>query len=667
MLRSFLLAIILFVTTFANAQDNKIIRHTVEAGETITRIAAKYKVTPYDIYRLNPDAQKGISPNDIILVPVSPGQQTTSIGEPVLPKTQPKQSAEKLHVTKTKETFYSIARTYEVDVNELMKINPEAVRDGLKVGQEIKIPTKMNQMVQALTPTQTVAATPALHHIVEAKETKFGIAKKYNITVDELEKLNPEIKNGLPIGFDLIVKNGDSGKAIVKKPEPKTAEIEQGIVNNIEVFSTIKSTVFANYEVKPKETLFSLAQEFRITQQELINLNPTLKEGVRTGMILKVPATGSITLDSENAKKVKDLTKTIQYNVKKRMVILLPFNVSKIQNDSLRSTTARLKKDAFLNMTLDFYSGALMAIDSAKTLGMNIDVDIYDSEENTQSSNIDDLFRSKNLSTANVVIGPFYQQYVEKLAGLLNPYHIPVVSPLSKETVKPYSNLYQSMPSTEYGKKTVLDFMFGQGANVIVVSDPKRAANREMIQQLYPSVKFAINNEYGNVDGDHLKSLFRKDVTNYVIIDSEKTGMILSTSTIMMGELSNYNLQLVILEPNETLDFDEISMKRLAVLKLVYPSMTRENSSPRAMSFANAYKAKNKSFPNQYATRGFDVTFDTMIRMSQGKPFSECAVQDRTEEMESKYEYVAKDNDGYINKGVYILELQDDLTVKQLN
>lgn len=44
---------------------------------------------------------------------------------------------------------------------------------------------------------------------------------------------------------------------------------------------------FANYEVKPKETLYSLSQSFGISQEELISLNPTLKDGVKVG-ILKV-------------------------------------------------------------------------------------------------------------------------------------------------------------------------------------------------------------------------------------------------------------------------------------------------------------------------------------------------------------------------------------------
>ena len=73
-------------------------------------------------------------------------------------------------------------------------------------------------------------------------------------------------------------------------------------------------------------------------------------------------------------------------------------------------------------MTLDFYSGALIAIDSAKTLGLNIDVKILDSQENKSSTSISSSFAQANLKKADVIVGPFYQTHAEKTAELLNGY-----------------------------------------------------------------------------------------------------------------------------------------------------------------------------------------------------------------------------------------------------
>ncbi len=107
-----------------------------------------------------------------------------------------------------------------------------------------------------------------------------------------------------------------------------------------------------------------------------------------------------------------ELTKKRGQTDRKKVVLLLPFNLAKMQNDTT-STGDRIKNDKFLNMTLDFYSGAMMAIDSAKTLILPIDVSIYDFRRTKTSSNVSGLIAQNKLQNANAVIGPFYQTNAE--------------------------------------------------------------------------------------------------------------------------------------------------------------------------------------------------------------------------------------------------------------
>lgn len=654
------------------AQEKGFVKHTVKKGETISQIATKYKVTPFDIYRLNPDYQAGIKENDIVLIPNSEVKSTA-----VLPTvTKPKGNPVKNHTTKPKENLYSIARDYNVDFNELKALNEDVLKDGLKIGQVIKIPsttisTTVEPIVMESKELVKTEKEKVSYHVVEPKETKFGIAKKYGMTVEELEAKNPEIVTNLTVGYKLII-SGTAPKTViektvVEKPKPVVYEISVPKTVETEVVKTIKKSGFANYEVKPKETLYSLSQFFRISQEELINLNPNLKDGVKEGMILKVPGKGSITKVTPSTGVFSDLSKSIQTSTKKQLVLLIPFNASKIQADTLKTIGVRLKKDAFLNMTLDFYSGALMAIDSAKTLGLNIDVKILDSEENKLSSNVVNLVNNNQLENTDAIIGPFYQQYVEKVADLLNSKNVPVISPLSKEIGKSYCNLYQAMPPSDFAKSAMFDYMISKNGNIIIVSDPKKVSNREFITKKYPVAQFVTFTEKGALDLENLKTLLVKDKLNYVVLDTEKTGMILGTTNKLLNELSNFQIQLVIIEPNDTLDFEEISMKRLTILKMLYPSLNRENNTPEAAIFENKYKAINKVFPSQYAVRGFDVTFDTMLRLSQGKTFENTANDSKTEQVESKFEYAKKDTEGYLNKGVYIMQYNEDLSVTQVN
>jgi hypothetical protein len=108
-------------------------------------------------------------------------------------------------------------------------------------------------------------------------------------------------------------------------------------------------------------------------------------------------------------------------------------------------------------------------------------------------------------------------------------------------------------------------------------------------------------------------------------------------------------------------------MKHLILKRLLYPSLTRDSGSNELNLFEIDYKKKNKTVPNQFATRGFDITFDTMLRLSQDKSITQSLEEDKTEQLESKFEYIKKDAEGYINKGIYILEYQEDLTIKPVN
>ncbi len=630
--------ITLWILLFAfalNAQTYT--KHKVSKGETINQIAQKYKVTPFDIYKLNPDSQNGLKPDTVLLIPSGSLKNTVS-GNP------------KTHEVLQKETIYGIAKQYGLTADDLIKKNPSLATEGLKIGQIITI--SGNPVQPKPTFQNPKPATQTITHEVLAKETKYYIAKKYGITIEKLEQLNPEIVSGLPIGYKLLI----SGNApIIKDKEIKTPEVK---IPEVKVPKVIE---YVNYEVKPKETLYSLSRKFGLSQEQLIAANPELANGVQEGMTLKVPSTVSI--KEENKKQFVDFSKSIKQINKKQLALLLPFNVSKIQNDTINSMQQRLKKDGFLNMTLDFYSGALMAIDSAKTLGINVDVKILDSQETKTSSNVENLVSQNNLQNYNAIIGPFYQIHSDKVAYLLESNNIPVISPLSKDAGKPFKNMYSTMPTSDFVKDAMFDFMREKNGNIIAVVDTKKAAIKQYITDNQKDVKFAELNDKGALLPESLKSLLVKDKINYVVMASERTGMIFTTTNNLLNALSEYQIRLVILEPNETLDFEEIALSRLTKLKLTYPSLTRENESDNAKIFEKEYKKKNKIFPTQFATRGFDITFDTLLRLAQDKTFEETITDSASEQVENKFDYSKKISGGYINKGVYILQYNSDLTI----
>lgn len=607
------------------------ITHKVERGETITEIAKKYQVTPYDIYKLNPDAQNKLKPKSVLLIPSKAGAKVYT------------QQAEVTHRVLPKETLYGIGKKYNVSDADLKKANPFLETDGLQIDQVLVIPSK-NGIKSKVVPQEK-----AIYHDVVAKETKYSIAKQYGITIEELERKNPEIVANLTIGSHLLIKGNPEAKDVVK-----AATI---------VGPTKK---YATYEVKPKETLYSLAKMANMSQDEFIVLNPELKNGVEIGMLLKMPVDTVFSSVQEN-KVYADLTPQKNFNGRKKIALLLPFNVARVQGDTVNSIAALLKKDKFLNMTLDFYAGALMAIDSAKTMGLPIDVQILDSEETKYGSNIAGIVNANNLQSVDAVVGPFYQSNAEATARLLASNNVPVISPLSKDAGNSMANLYQTVPSNDILKNAMFDFMRSKKGNVIAVVDKKKGSVIQYIKQNQPNVRFVAVDEKGSVSVESLKGMLVSGRMNYVVMETANTWMIKTTIAAMLSAMPNYQMQLVILEPNGTLDTDEINFSNLVKLKLMYPSVTRDNTSLAGIAFENKFRKINSITPSDYAVRGFDVTFDTMMRLMQNKSFEETANTVATEQFENKFQYFKKDNIGYANKGVYILYYDSDLTEKVAN
>ena len=669
---SIFLTVFSFVFT-ASAKQEKYIKHTVIKGETINMIAQKYKVTPYDIYKLNPDSQNGIQLDSVLIIPSS-GEAAATVAPKAVPviATATAQTNPTTHLVQPKETLYSLSRQYNVSVDAIKEANADLLKEGLKIGQNVRIPGSggtqnavvskpvevqkpavVKETPKAESKPQTIVAGSG-YHIIAPKETKYGISKKYGMTIAELERLNPGIANDFPVGLKLVV-SGNVPAAVSENSKPATSETSVAPAASTKKY-------LEEYVVKPSDTPASIANDYGMTEKELLTLNPELKKGVKLGMILRVPKGQR----KEPVKKEQgNLMNSININARKQLALLFPFNISKIESDTVNSTQARLKKDKFLNMTLDFYSGALMAIDSAKVLGMNVDIKILDSQETKNTSNVAALVQQNSLQEMDAIIGPFYQANVEKLAELVESNKTPVISPLSKESGKKYANLYQSMPSADLLRSSIFDYMKSKNANIIAVIDSKKGSVKQYIQDAQKETKIMGLGVKGNVVADSLRVLLQRDRLNYVVLASESTGMILATTAAMLAAQKDYQVQLVILEPNETLDFEEISLTRLTKLKLLYPSLSRPNETDEANQFDAKYKKLNKIIPNQYAIRGFDVTFDTLLRLSQDKSFEETAQGSSTEQIENKFNYVQNPTYGYSNNGIYILYYDTDLTIKE--
>lgn len=179
--------------------------HKVEKGQTLYAISRLYACDINDILSANPGADQGLKEGQTLKVP-APASQKVEEKDP--PKADPKTTGEKLHEVQRKETLYAIAKMYDVDINEIIAINP-GVDQGLKKGQMLRIPSK-EKKVEA--PVVTVPSEPKMEqvtntrsHTVVAGETLYSIAKDYATTVEAISDANPGLGTSLTIGQIIVV------------------------------------------------------------------------------------------------------------------------------------------------------------------------------------------------------------------------------------------------------------------------------------------------------------------------------------------------------------------------------------------------------------------------------------------------------------------------------
>lgn len=149
------------------------------------------------------------------------------------------------YIVQSGDTLYKIANRYNTTVAQLMKLN-DLTSNLLSVGQNLLIPSN-NNIDNNTNDTENI-------YIVQSGDTLYGIANKFNITVDELRKINNITTNTLSIG------------QMLKIP-------------------TVNSYT---YTVQGGDTLYSIANKFNTTVADLINKNDLTSTLLSVGQILQL-------------------------------------------------------------------------------------------------------------------------------------------------------------------------------------------------------------------------------------------------------------------------------------------------------------------------------------------------------------------------------------------
>lgn len=259
-------SVVMFATPFAQASTH----HVVEAGETLSGIAAQYNLSTTTLIDANGLEASYIRAGEVLNIPHPDVQHN-------------------IYRVVAGDNLTSLAKQYNLSVNALAEANHMSPQSGLMIGSTLVIPVnKAKEAVSSdepdtntakptakakITPQQSSSAPNQIHRI-EYGETLFSIANKYNVRLGELAAANNmSVDDVLYFGHRLTIPSRSTASKKTATP-PK-------------VVSAIPKT----YTVKSGDTLMGIANRYQVNFLDIAtksNISPY--DALAVGQVLHLPA-----------------------------------------------------------------------------------------------------------------------------------------------------------------------------------------------------------------------------------------------------------------------------------------------------------------------------------------------------------------------------------------
>lgn len=549
-------------------------------------------------------------------------------------------------------------------------------------------------------------------HTVIKGDNPYNVSKKYGITIAELEKLNPKIKDGkFSIGDILNVK---AGNATVVKNTTASSSAQTGRII-----------------LQPKQTIYGITKQYRISETDLRKLNPDLDSHTKIGDEITLPlenirkyggseavvatakpivvpaetvspSNSKTKIDSGNEKSSSLQSSSNQdeyatYTVEQGDTVFSIVNKFGVTIDELvalnpdlskglkagmilkikKLDAAYIKKNGdalsvvlmlpfgystnetqYRAMALDFLTGAKLAIERNAANGQKLDIKIVDSgNEASFKSSLTQI----NPNNTDLIIGPFFKSNVIDLLDFTKTQKIPVVAPFANSPeLYNYSNLIIVETNDQaYADKIVEEVKtVYSDQKIYVVADAKKDnANyiKANLEKVLKNANVTIVNSASEIQLDqNMMTGQSAPVIAILASDNDTVGEAFSSRMIALSKdvqgMKAFSLYSV---PSFEKKVDELSQASLVYL--MDRKINAEGSFEKEI--LAAYKAKYCKTPGKYAVIGFDVVNDMLTRENKkGEIFKQMnKVQTQ---LATKFEFVkSKTNGAYVNTGFRVITL----------
>ena len=423
------------------------------------------------------------------------------------------------------------------------------------------------------------------------------------------------------------------------------------------------------HEVERKETLFSISQKYKININDILELNPQLRNSrlKRKSKIL-IPVIESIQekvlVEKDSLPSEEDLLRLDSIFVKKRkrdnqlnLSVLLPFRSNTVNYDSIEEVESLFEDRNLYTITLDFYSGILYAIEDLRELNVSINLNVFDTENSINK--INEISSENSVKDSDVIIGPLIPRNFETFSNIKLLESIPKVFPLSTIPIKIIKGVIQSVtPKNLLRERMIyyLDKNLDREENIVIIADSLNNEIESKLSEIFPnSIKIKPEFE-GYILPELLDSLLVDSLPNKVIVESEIFTLISSVVSQLNSQItSERDVKLYTTYRGNQYDDPSINIKDLGNLAFTYTSISKKINNDSISKFESRYLNLFGSLPNKDVIRGYDVTKDILLRVLIDKNLNRTTKYDEQSYTESKFLYKKDTLGGLFNSSMFIL------------
>ncbi len=588
--------------------SEEIMEHTVKQGETVYSIAKLYNIGVNTIYENNPEAEENIFP----------GQKLKIIKSLYLSYNRIEEDEDNIyHRVEIGETAYSVARRYGLKVKDIKDYNSTIDLQQLHVGQIITIPKQEIELIE----NQPGTYDDHFYYLkIKQQQTLYAISKRFKISIKDIKKANPELKNRELIAGETIrvpILNEFIFTEINRLKERDIEEFEEDSIQEIIILDSA-SYPCRNYDYRTKPGPFNI------------------------GLFLPLYGIINDTLDLSIDKKDRELR---------------IYHRSKV--------------------FVEFYQGVLLALEELKKENILLNLHLFDTNNDTLLTS--QIVESEKFKKLDLIIGPVYANNIELVAKKAKENKISLVSPLLNYNDFIQDNLYafQVNPTSEIKRDYWLNMILSQKLeNIIIIHDGnnfERDFSKKFKSRYFKSIVNRIEENnvfykehlYFNSEDTLIRESMIKGLKNTIIIpstDQAYVSDIMSKLNTLAKEfdITVYGMDVWVKYSNIELEYFHNLNTHLFANSFI------DYNDYNVNQFIREYRKYFHAEPGKFSFQAYDITYYFVKALQMfGKEFRFCLEDFNPELLETNFRFKRYNyTDGFINNLLFTIVYQPDYTRK---